>query len=131
VINNMDGKRFVTAINCIDGRVQTPVIDWMKKEFKADYVDMITEAGPNKLLAENRFSLESAFVKNKLEVSVQKHGSKTVAVVGHYDCAGNPVDKENHIRQIKSAVETVASWGFNASVIGLWVDECWVVHKII
>ncbi|MCX6667890.1 MAG: hypothetical protein NTV74_06630 [Euryarchaeota archaeon] len=127
----MSGKRFVTAINCIDGRVQIPVIDWMKKEFKADYVDMITEPGPNKLLTESRFSLESAFVKKKVEVSVQKHGSKIVAVVGHYDCAGNSVDMENHIRQTKSAVETVESWGFNASVIGLWVDEHWVVYKII
>jgi hypothetical protein len=127
----MSNKKFVTAINCMDGRVQLPVIDWMKKEFKADYVDMITEPGPDKLLTEDRLSDESAFVKKKVGVSVEKHGSKIVAVVGHYDCAGNPVDKENHIRQINSAVETVASWGFNASVIGLWIDEHWVVHKII
>ena len=25
-------KKFVTAINCIDGRVQIPVIEWLKKE---------------------------------------------------------------------------------------------------
>ena len=35
--------KFVTAINCMDGRVQVPVIEWLKKEYKADDVDMITE----------------------------------------------------------------------------------------
>ena len=32
------------------GRVQEPVINWMKKTYTANYVDMITEAGPNKIL---------------------------------------------------------------------------------
>jgi len=113
----------------MDGRVQLPVIDWMKKEFKADYVDMITEPGPDRLLAENMFEVES--VKKRVEVSVKKHGSKTVAVVGHCDCAGNQVCNDDHLQQIKSAVEIVDSWGFNTSVIGLWVDEHWLVHKII
>lgn len=41
-------NQFVTAINCMDGRVQEPVIKWMKEKYNATYVDMITEAGPNK-----------------------------------------------------------------------------------
>jgi hypothetical protein len=48
---------FVMAINCMDGRVQLPVIEWLKKEYEADYVDMITEPGPNKILAENKDQL--------------------------------------------------------------------------
>ena len=37
----MDKITFATAINCMDGRVQIPVIEYLKKEFKVDYVDMI------------------------------------------------------------------------------------------
>jgi hypothetical protein len=35
--------KFATAINCRDGRTQLPVIEWLKKEYGATYVDMITE----------------------------------------------------------------------------------------
>ena len=123
-------KVFVTAINCMDGRVQLPVIEWLRREYKADYVDMITEAGPNKLLAENRFGMQTSFVKAKVEISVKKHGSNLVAVIGHHDCAGNPTDKEKQVQHIKTAIETIMSWGLNVKVIGLWVDDYWMVHKI-
>jgi len=45
--------KFVTVINCIDGRVQKPVINKFQKDYNADYIDMITEPGPNLILAEN------------------------------------------------------------------------------
>jgi len=44
-------KRFATAINCMDGRTQEPVITWIKKNYHVDFVDMITEPGPVKYLA--------------------------------------------------------------------------------
>ncbi|MCK4433251.1 MAG: hypothetical protein KAV48_04880, partial [Methanomicrobia archaeon] len=46
--------KFATAINCMDGRVQIPVIEWLKRKYSASYVDMITEPGPNKILAESK-----------------------------------------------------------------------------
>jgi S-methylmethionine-dependent homocysteine/selenocysteine methylase len=46
-------KKFGTAINCMDGRTQLPVLDWVKKNYDVDYVDMITEAGADKILAES------------------------------------------------------------------------------
>ena len=42
---------FVTAINCIDGRVHIPVINWLKASFEAEFVDHITEPGADKALA--------------------------------------------------------------------------------
>ncbi len=44
--------RFGTVINCMDGRVQLPVIAYLQKRFNVTYVDTITEAGPNLLLAQ-------------------------------------------------------------------------------
>jgi Putative carbonic anhydrase len=37
----MGEGKFGTAINCMDGRVQEPVINWMKVRYGLDYVDMI------------------------------------------------------------------------------------------
>jgi hypothetical protein len=43
----MSSGRFAAAINCMDGRAQLPVIEWLKRECGVDYVDTITEPGPD------------------------------------------------------------------------------------
>jgi hypothetical protein len=115
----------------MDGRVQLPVIDWMKKHTTADFVDMITEPGPNKILAENNQIDLIKSLKKRVEISVGKHASSQIAIIGHFDCAGNPVDAGIQLEQIKAAVHTIQSWGFQIPVIGLWVDDHWTVHKIL
>jgi len=44
--------KFATAINCMDGRTQEPIINFMRHWYRVDYVDMINEPGPVKALAE-------------------------------------------------------------------------------
>ncbi len=126
----MSQKTFVTAINCMDGRVQEPIITWMKKEYNADYIDMITEPGPIKNLAEHTTSLINESIKNRINISLNKHGSKLIAVIGHHDCAGNPVDQTTQYQQIHQAIKTLQTWNLNVTIIGLWIDEHWKVHKI-
>jgi len=121
---------FVTAINCMDGRVQLPVIQWMRQEYGVDYVDCITEPGPVKILDEKREADTLASIRRRLDISVTKHGSRAVAVVAHHDCAGNPVDKSRQMLQLAAAIRAVESWGFGIPVIGLWVDENWTVQKV-
>ena len=48
----MSRMKFATAINCMDGRTQLPVIAYLKEKCKIDCVDMVTEAGPVKILAD-------------------------------------------------------------------------------
>ena len=127
---NMNNMKFATAINCIDGRTQMPVIEWMSKEYGVNYVDMITEPGPNKILAENKDNLIIDSIRKKINISVNKDTSKIIAIIGHYDCAGNPVEKDTQLKQIVSAIKTVKSWNLGISVIGLWLDESWQVCKI-
>jgi hypothetical protein len=43
--------RFGTAINCIDGRTQEPVIDFMKEKFDIDGVDMVTFPGVDGIIS--------------------------------------------------------------------------------
>lgn len=121
--------KFATAINCIDGRVQIPVIDHLKNNYKLDYVDMITIPGANKILAENKDSTIEA-IKKYLNLSVNVHKSKIAAIVGHYDCAGNPANKETQLNGIIAATKNVASWGLNVDIIGLWVDKNWKVSLV-
>ncbi|MCL6465533.1 MAG: hypothetical protein K6T77_02110 [candidate division WOR-3 bacterium] len=126
----MDQKTFGVAINCMDGRVQLPVIDFLKKKFGLDYVDAVTEPGPNKIVAENRDYATIESIKRRVAISVEKHGAKIVALVAHFDCAGNPADKTVQLDQLNQAEEVVKSWGFNTRIVKLWVDEKWQVHLV-
>jgi carbonic anhydrase len=122
--------KFITAINCMDGRVQLPVIEWLKDNCNAKYVDMITEAGPNLILAKGQDKKLIESIKERVEISVNGHGSGVVAIVGHYDCAGNLAEKEKQIDQIKDGIKEVESWGFDVKVMGLWVNRNWQVKKV-
>jgi hypothetical protein len=121
--------KFVTAINCMDGRVQMPVIEWLKKEYKIDYVDMITEPGPNRILAENKNGPIIDSIKKRIDISVNRHGSKLIAITGHYDCAGNPSDKQPQLKHLSEAIKVIKSWAYPVSIVCLWIDENWIVHK--
>lgn len=126
----MNEKTFGTVINCMDGRTQIPVNEWLRQKYALDYVDTITEPGPNRILAEGSDTALLESIKKRLSISVLKHRSKIVAVIGHHDCGGNPVDKEKQMSQIVGAVRTVRSWGFDILVVGLWVDDNWQIHEV-
>jgi len=116
---------FVTAINCIDGRVQKCVIEFSVKRFKANYVDLITEPGPDKVLSEGKALDSIKSVKRRVLVSVEKHKSKIVVIAGHHDCAANPVGKKEHHEQIKKAVRNMKKWTPGTDVYGVWIDKKW------
>jgi carbonic anhydrase len=121
-----DGK-FATSISCMDGRIQIPISDWIKKNYSINYVDTITEPGVEKKITEN---IDIEQIKSKAEISIYKHKSDIIIVSGHHDCAGNPVSKEEHIAQIKKSVSIIESWSLPAKVIGVWVNDKWQVEQI-
>jgi len=123
--------KFATAINCMDGRTQLPVIAYLKEKYKVNYVDMVTEAGPVRVLADCKDKVLIDSIKRRVGISITKHRSRCIAVVGHFDCAGNPVSKETQIHQIVESINIVRSWNFKAQILGLWVDENWTVHEAI
>ena len=123
-------KCFVTVINCIDGRVQKPVIEFAMKEFKADYVDMITEPGPDKVLSENQDQGIIDSIRRRVKVSAEKHQSKVIVIAGHHDCAANPVDEKKHRQQIPNAVKNITEWNLKMDVRGVWVNRDWEIELI-
>lgn len=118
----MKPDRFITAINCIDGRAQLPVIEWLRQTFHVQYVDMITEPGADKILAEADSNV-IASIKDKVKFTIHARGTTVVAVVGHHNCLANPVSRDDHISHINQAVDLVESWNFPARVVGLYVNQ--------
>ena len=121
--------KFATSVNCIDGRVQNPISEWMKKYLSVDYVDMITEPGPDKKLSRGPAKVIES-LRQKVMISVKVHNSSTVAVSAHYNCAGNPVSKEEHLKQIKKSIKVIKSWGLPVRILGLWINKQWRVEVI-
>jgi len=114
----------------MDGRVQLPVIQYLQKRFDVKYVDSITEAGPNLILAkQNNTALVQAILV-RLNISIDKHNSVGIAIVGHQDCAGNSAPYEEQIRHIRESVQFLRSQHENTEVIGLWIDSDFEVHEI-
>jgi hypothetical protein len=126
----MSHGKFGTAINCMDGRAQLPVINWMKSKYALDFIDMVTEPGPDKMLTQGSpAQVES--IKSRVLISVNAHGSETILVAAHHDCAGNPVSKEEHIRQIKECLKILQSWKLPVkSILGVWINDNWTIEII-
>ena len=113
----------------MDGRAQEPAAKWLKQRFGLDFIDTITEPGADKFVAQaNPAALD--YLKKKVIISYEKHGSRIIAVAGHYDCAGNPVLYKEHLQHIRQAVAIIKSWNLpETQIIGLWINENWQVEE--
>lgn len=123
---------FGTALKCMDGRIHEQVETWMRSHFSVMWIDAITEPGMDRFLAEESEE-ELAGIKKKLSISINKHGSRFITVVGHAaDCAGNPVPIHVHREHIKCGVERVRSWrlGGDITIVGLLLNEKWEVELL-
>lgn len=123
--------KFCTVVSCMDGRIQLPVNQYAREKFDAEYVDTITEAGVNKVIAEQSPATILESVLKKLSISVTAHHSCGIAVVGHHDCAGNPNPTEVQILHIRKAVEFLRQAYPQMEILGLWVDENWQVQEVV
>jgi carbonic anhydrase len=121
---------FCTSIHCIDGRIQEPLRTYLIGNYGVKYVDAITEAGPCKILSENQNRTLIDSIHAKVNISVNHHKSRLIAISGHYDCAGNPVGEDVQKEQIEKSVETLKTLYSELEIIGLWVDNEWMVHRI-
>ncbi len=118
-------KRAV-CLNCIDGRVQIPAINWIKDKYALDCVDMITEPGMDGVLADNNNPIDA--ITRKIELSIDKNNTSMVFIVGHHDCQGNPVSELTHKEQICCAVGRLKKIFSQIEIIGLWINEQWMAE---
>ena len=111
----------------MDGRVQLPVLHWIKENYAVDFVDVITEAGMDQVLSNQEDIRE---VLRSITISVDVNKSTRIFVVGHYDCRGNPVGEDVHRQEISSAVKRLKSYWPKHEIVGLWVNKSWQVETV-
>lgn len=121
---------FCTVVSCMDGRIQLPVNEFMCQRFNAEYVDTITEAGPNRILAEGREGALLDSVFDRIAISIDLHGSRAIGIVAHYDCAGSPGDETIQRTLLKRALQLLQERITGVEIVGLWVDENWHVFEV-
>ncbi len=114
----------------MDGRIQEPIIHFLKAHYDVEYVDTITEAGPCKILADNNNAIQVNSITERIEISIRKHKSELIVISGHHDCAGNPCDEETQKDQIRQSVQFCVNIHPDVAIIGLWVDDEWKVTNV-
>lgn len=122
---------FVTTVNCMDGRAQLPVINYLRERYGVPFVDSVTEAGPVRFLSEPGESAEKASIVRRVDVSVTGHGSSVIAVAAHADCTGNPIDEATHKQQLDASVRYIAESFPATTVLGLWLASDWSVAEVL
>ena len=127
----MKSDSFAAALNCIDGRTQIPVINFIKERSGVRYVDMITEAGIIKHLASNTVDSVVKATRLSVEISVSGHKTKSVFLVAHQDCLGNQVADKIQKEQLLQAKRNVESWHLPVEVKCLWLNSEWHVEEVI
>ena len=115
----------------MDGRVQLPVITYLQSEFGVAYVDVVTEAAPVGVLSEQPESESARSIFRRVQVSIQAHASKGIAIVAHHDCAGNPIPAGEQQRQLQRCLQFLSTRYPKLEILGLWVDETRTVSELV
>lgn len=112
---------FCTLICCMDGRFIHIINEYIRTNYRYEFVDTITDAGPaNKIVNEEYLkNVEDKIVL----ISINKHHSYHIFVAGHSDCAGCPTDDNTQKAYIKKSVHMIHERLPDTSVTGLFVDE--------
>ena len=122
--------KFGTVINCTDGRVQYPVMDYLKKHFDIEFFDSANEAGPLRTLTMKNDKCRLITLKEQIRTSLEDHGSKFIALVGHHDCNDNPGDRAFQENQLDESLDYLQrSFGTTITYVGLYVNEKWEVEE--
>lgn len=121
---------FATVINCMDGRTQKAVQEYITNVQSVKYVDVITEAGPCKIISDNINQVIIENIKNRVDISINIHKSKYIAIVGHHDCAGVPEDDGAQKKLIINAAKNISDWYPNVYVEAIWFDHQFKIEVI-
>jgi len=124
--------KFGTLINCIDGRVQYPVMDYLTNNYDIDYFDAANEAGPLLTLVKKTDKCRLISLKEQIRTSLEEHDSKFIALVGHHDCTDNPGDRAFQEGQMDEALDYLQrAFGTDKTYVGLYVNGDWEVEEYI
>lgn len=93
----------------------------MRRTYGVDYVDLITEPGPEWALTDPARAAVQAAIQRNARFSVAGHDAELVAVTAHDDCLGNDAEPGTRLAQLRAAQRLVTGWDLGVDVIALWV----------
>jgi carbonic anhydrase len=102
-------KKLAIAITCSDWRLHQDAVHYNKQLadlLGVDGVDLIVVPGPDGIYKEGK-EAQLKVVADAATLLAGAHNSVSIAVVGHYQCAGNPVADEQHDADAKATAETL------------------------
>jgi hypothetical protein len=122
-------ERFAVLLNCIDGRTQQPLLEWVRRELDVSHVDVVTEPGVDGVLARGDGAMVQALL-DKVCVSRLAHGAVALVLAGHHDCAANPGQAVSHLQDLERATEVVVQALPELPVHAVYVDHTWAVTPL-
>ncbi len=125
----MSQDKFAAAVCCIDGRFYQPLIMWAKKRLGVDHIDLITEAGPDKTISENK-KPNIDIIKEQIQISIDYHNTMHVIIAAHDDCAANRVSPIEHCKHLKIAMKVMKGWKLPVELICVFIDADYNIEEI-
>ena len=123
ILGERDGMRFCTVVTCMDGRIQKPVMQFLSRQYGYELPDTITDPGPIKALSDPEDKAYFERICQRIDISVNKHGSRHIFLVGHDDCAGNPTGRSVQEDQEHRIVPRLQQRYPDCQVTALYVDD--------
>ena len=124
-------SKFATLVNCIDGRVQKAAYDYVSDKYNVEFVDVVTEPGVVKHFTKDGCQKAYKSIQDRIDVSISAHESQSIAVVAHFDCAGNKVEDDSQKGQLKEAVQMLKDKYDGLHIIGLWISEDLGIEEVV
>ena len=93
----------------------------MRRKYGVDYVDLITEPGPERALTDPTQAGVQTAIHRNARFSVEGHDAELIAVTAHDDCLGNDADSGTRLAQLLAAQRLLIDWDLGVDVIALWV----------
>lgn len=104
-------EKFVSVIDCMDGRSKRAVELHLMHNHDGAFGDAVCKGpGVIQVLADRahpEYASRIEEVKRNFTISYTKHGSRTLLMCGHAECAGFPVSDDVQIAAIQKAVDNV------------------------
>jgi hypothetical protein len=114
----------------MDGRVQEPIIQFLKNRYNVSYVDCITEVSPCRILSDDSNEKAIKLIVSKIAISLHHHRSRLIALSGHHDCAGNQSDRIRQIEQMHKGKHLLNEHFPDVDIICLWVNQDWQIEVV-
>ena len=139
IITNMSegNKKMGLALVCADGRLHQGCVKYNEQIAEAlgvDVVDEVAVPGPDGLFKKGREGERKATL-GWLKLLIAAHHPTAIALVGHYQCAGNPEsDAEHDVDAATAAAALKKELGFVGEIVAIstvWhSDSEWSLKKV-